>query len=244
MIRSCILLAVWLGLCGTAAAETVTLQATKDNTLYENLQGTVSNGAGPNLFVGTTGGRSGFAVRRALVAFDIAANIPAGAQILSVQLVLNMDKTIVGAKPVGLHRVLANWGEGTSLAVGLGGGGGGPATTGDATWLHRFFDTELWTTPGGDFASAASAQIEVTSTFRAYTWGSTTGMVADVQSWLDQPASNFGWILIGDELNTTSAKRFASRQNPAAANRPHVVVQYVATAIEPATWTGIKQLYR
>ena len=244
MIRSCILLAVWLGLCGAAAAETVTLQATKDNTLYESLQGTVSNGAGPDLFVGTTGGRSGFVLRRALVAFDIAANIPAGAQILSVQLVLNMNKTIVGAKPVSVHRVLANWGEGTSLAVGLGGGGGGPATTGDATWLHRFFDTELWTTPGGDFASTASAQIQVTS-FGFNTWGSTTAMRADVQAWLDQPASNFGWILIGEELNNTpSAKRFASRQNSVAANRPHVVVEYVATAIEPATWTGIKQLYR
>ena len=243
MKGSCILLVAWLCSSSIAAAETVTIQAKKDNTLYESLQGTVSNGAGTDLFVGTTGGRSGFAVRRALVAFDVAASIPAGAQISNVQLVLNMNKTTTGSKPVSLHRVLADWGEGTSLAVGSGGGGGGPATTGDATWLHRFFNTELWTTPGGDFASTASAQIQVTS-FGFDTWGSTAAMVADVQAWLDQPASNFGWILIGEELNTTSTKRFASRQNPVEANRPHVVVEYVATAIEPATWTGIKQLYR
>jgi len=239
----CILLVAWLGSSSTAAAETVTLQAKKDNTLYESIQGTVSNGAGTDLFVGTTGARTGFAVRRALVAFDVAASIPAGAQISSVQLVLNMNKTVVGAKPVSLHRVLADWGEGTSLAVGSGGGGGGPATTGDATWVHRFFSTELWSTPGGDFASTASAQIQVTS-FGANTWGSSAAMVADVQAWLDQPANNFGWILIGEEQNTASSKRFAARENPVAANRPHLVVQYTPTAIQGKTWTGIKQLYR
>ena len=243
MKGSCILLVACLCSSSIAAAETVTIQAKKDNTLYENLQGTVSNGSGTDLFVGTTGGRSGFALRRALVAFDVAASIPAGAQISSVQLVMNMNKTIVGAKPVSLHKVLADWGEGTSLAVGSGGGGGGPATTGDATWLHRFFNTEFWTTPGGDFTSTASAQIQVTA-FGANTWGSTAAMVADVQGWLDQPATNFGWILIGEEQNTASSKRFSSRENAVAANRPHLVVQYLPSAIEGKPWTSIKQLYR
>ena len=45
------------------------------------------------------------------------------------------------------------------------------------------------------------------------TWGSTAGMVADVQSWLDTPASNFGWIVIGDEGQPRTAFFFDSRQN-------------------------------
>ena len=31
-----------------------------------------------------------------------------------------------------------------------------------------------------------------------YTWSSAQ-MVADVQGWLDNPASNFGWLMLGDE---------------------------------------------
>jgi len=67
-------------------------------------------------------------------------------------------------------RLLADWGEGTSNATGgLGEGGGGPATTNDATWVHRFYSTQLWNTPGGDFAAAASATTTV-SDIGNYSW--------------------------------------------------------------------------
>jgi hypothetical protein len=36
--------------------------------------------------------------------------------------------------------------------------------------------------------------------------------VADVQQWLDQPASNFGWIIIGNESQSGTSKRFNSRE--------------------------------
>ena len=52
-----------------------------------------------------------------------------------------------------------------------------------------------------------------------YTWGSTPGMVADVQGWLDQPGANFGWILIGDETGPQTVKNFASREHPELALR-------------------------
>jgi hypothetical protein len=38
------------------------------------------------------------------------------------------------------------------------------------------------------------------------------GMVANVQQWLDQPASNFGWIIIGNESQSATSKRFDSRE--------------------------------
>ena len=48
-----------------------------------------------------------------------------------------------------MRRALADWGEGTSFGLGA----GSPATPGDATWLHTFYNTDLWTNAGGDFSS-------------------------------------------------------------------------------------------
>jgi hypothetical protein len=56
-----------------------------------------------------------------------------------------------------------------------------------------------------------------------YAWGSTPALVADVQEWIDDPASNFGWILISDEA-TRSAKSYLSRE--AGSNGPRLTVQY------------------
>jgi glucose/arabinose dehydrogenase len=44
------------------------------------------------------------------------------------------------------------------------------------------------------------------------TFSSTEQLVADVQSWLIDPSSNFGWILKGDEIQSNNARRMASRE--------------------------------
>jgi len=91
-------------------------------------------------------------LRRGVLAFDITGNVPAGSTITSVTLTLNMSKTPSNtARTVELHRLLADWEEGTSQASGEE-GTGAPATPNDATWRHRFFDTIFWTTQGGDFS--------------------------------------------------------------------------------------------
>ena len=226
-----------------AQTETVSIPAIKDNTLYEDSQGALSNGQGGDLFAGVTGFTTGFERRRALVMFDVAGNVPAGATIRGVQLALTMTRTISGDMVVRVHRVLASWGEGTSVASGQG-GGGAAAASGDATWRHRFFNTTFWNTPGGDFAATPSAQSTVGSDLGVYTWESTQNIVDDVQAWLDQPASNAGWILIGEEGSGASSKRFASRENPRADQRPVLLVTYMATAVSESTWGAIKGLYR
>ena len=124
------------------------------------------------------------------------------------------------SRTVELHRLLADWGEGTSS----GRGSGGASTPGDVTWIHRFFPTELWDSPGGDFEPAVSATVSVGDT-GSYTWGPTPQMGADVQGWLDSPSSNFGWLLKGDE-GIRSTKRFDSRENSVAADRPVLTVEY------------------
>jgi hypothetical protein len=219
-------------LSGSALAETVFVEASQDNTLYEHSQGTLrSNGAGRFLFAGKT---INFGVRRALLAFKDLGAVPAGASISSVKLHLYVSKENAPQTTVRVRRLDSDWGEGTSDATSAE-GQGAQAAAGDATWNHTFFDNMTWTTPGGDFAAVASAQI-VVDMVGAYTVESTSGLVADVQHWLDNPGENYGWILIANE-NTTSARRFNSREHGTVERRPTIEIEY-STPTAPAPLSG------
>jgi hypothetical protein len=193
-----------------AIAQLANINPIKDNTLYEYdpAEGDHSNALGQHFFAGETAMAE---LRRGVLAFDIAGSIPSGSTILGVTLSLNMSRTgLDTARTVELHKLLADWGEGTSVAPGEE-GDGAPATTNDATWRHRFFDTIFWTTEGGDFSGTVSASQSV-GAVGVYTWSSSQ-MRADVQSWLDDPASNFGWLVLGDESDILTAKRFDTRES-------------------------------
>ena len=223
-------------------SQEVTLAPARDNTLFDDAAGSLSNGAGAYLFTGRTVQANGY-LRRALLFFDVAAALPAGARVESAALTLTVTKSISPSpQNVGLHRALAGWGEGTSNAVCNGGneGCGAGAAAGDATWLHRRAPGERWTAPGGDFQPAASGTISVAAmSVGANTWPSSPALVADVQAWLDAPAGNFGWAVIGGETPATKALQLASRENPVASNRPALVVRYtVSTASEAASGPG------
>lgn len=205
------------------AQQQVILTPVKDNTLYESGTGALSNGAGSYFFAGRTGQVSG-SIRRGLIAFDVAGSVPSGATILDVTLTLNMSKTPSGAQSISLHRVLADWGEGTSNAAGEEGAGAASAT-GDATWIHRFYNTTLWGAAGGEFDPTASAT-QTVSGLGPYTWTSTPAMVSDVQGWLSTPSTNYGWLVRGNESASRTAKRFDSRQNPNPSVRPQLTITY------------------
>jgi hypothetical protein len=217
-------MAASMGPVDTAHADVTILVAARDNTLIESPSGERSNGAGPAIFAGRTS-QSLNSIRRALLAFDVADAVPAGAIIESVM--LELDLTVSNDEPaiLSLHRVLRDWGEGTSSSRG---GSGAPATMDDATWIHSFYESDFWSEPGGDFDAAASADTEVGPAGR-YFWSSTPEMVADVQSWLDDPTSEHGWILIGDEQAPSTVKRFESRESPNAAGQPRLVVEFSLT---------------
>jgi hypothetical protein len=51
-------------------------------------------------------------------------------------------------------------------------------------------------------------------------------MIDDAQHWLDLPARNRGWILIGEEAAGVQAMRFDSRTHPVPAVRPVMTVRY------------------
>jgi hypothetical protein len=203
---------------GTAGI--VNINPSKDNTLYQYdpADGDTSNALGLHFFAGETAMNE---LRRGVLAFDIAGNIPPASTITAVSLSLNMSRTPTTTDyVVELHKLLADWGEGTSVAPGEE-GDGAPATPNDATWRHRFFDTIFWTTQGGDFSATVSAS-QLVGAVGQYTWSSAQ-MVADAQAWLDNPASNFGWLVLGDETTIGTAKRFDTRES---ASPPMLTIEF------------------
>ena len=85
---------------------------------------------------------------------------------------------------------------------------------------------------GGSFEGSASATVEVAAV-GSYSVSSTPGLVADVQGWLDNPASNFGWALVIDSAASGSAKRFNSRENGTASSRPTLTISYESDSDGP-----------
>ena len=216
-------------------AEQTLIEASRDNTLYENAEGALSNGSGDYLFVGRTTSNG---VRRAVIAFDDLLSIPAGSTIDSVRLHLQLSRESSSATDLTVWRLVSNWGEGASNASGAE-GAGAAAAEGDATWVHTFYDEQTWLSPGGDYMVQASAQLEVDAVGN-YTIESTQALVNDVQEWLDDPGTNFGWILTAVEVGGTTAKRFNSRENPAA-NGPVLEVTFTPPADDGSgnNWSGL-----
>jgi hypothetical protein len=198
---------------------TIVIPAAADNTLYQSALGTLSNGAGQHFFVGRTADGN---VRRALIRFNTGV-LPPWTTVVSSTMTFNMSKTISGTSVVSAHPATTAWGEGASDALGEE-GGGATAMPGDATWLHSFFNTHTWNTPGGDFDATASASTIVAGN-GLYNWSS-PGLVADVQQWVSDPATNFGWVILGNEAADTSAKRFDSRENGIPANVPRLQITF------------------
>jgi hypothetical protein len=203
-------------------AQTALLAPIADTTLLES--NPLNNlGALDNLTAGTSD--EGF-LSRALLRFDVSSSIPVGASITQVNLfVAVVTFPLGGDSNFGLHRLLRDWGEGDKDESDV----GAPATTGEATWLSRFHPATLWTAPGGqagtDYEGAPSAVVSV-SGLDLYEFESSAALIADVQNWLDNPASNFGWMLkTEDEVEDATIRCFASRED-LFGDAPQLVVKY------------------
>jgi hypothetical protein len=231
MKRVLICTVLLLGFYKPAMAETVFVPATQDNTLYESPSGRLSNGSGDHLFAGLTLEQL---KRRAVIAFKDLHAIPAGATIASAKLHLHLSQENSNPATIEVHRLTSDWGEGVSDAT-ENEGRGANSENGDATWAHTFWPTFTWSEPGGDFDGISSAEMEV-GPVGDYTFGSTIDMAADVQLWVDQPALNYGWILVGDEA-VKSARRFDSRENENVLDRPLLEVVYTTTG-SPFDYSG------
>jgi hypothetical protein len=89
-----------------------------------------------------------------------------------------------------------------------------------------------------DFVSSESSSQDVYSEGSLCRFPSTPALVADVQSWVDDPQSNCGWILISyGEGTQFTARHFGSREDPAA--HPNLEIQFlVRPLIESARQLG------
>ena len=213
-----------------AAPGQTSVPASKDNTLWNDPAGETSGGATEGIYAGRAGAQAAFEVRRALIAFDVASQVPAGAIVTGATLRLNMNATVSGPQTIRVYRVLQDWGESFSFSFG---GKGAQAEVNDATWLHTFYNNQFWNTVGGDFSSTLSAD-QVVDSFGFYDWQSAQ-LTADVQSMLDNPAGNFGWVLRGNESQSQSVKQFASRDSSFTTDVPELIVDWTLPAVNYCT---------
>ena len=202
----------------------VTFLPTQDTTIFEDSSN--AYGAGPDMFVGNTNFNNTGRARRGLLQFDLNEQIPPGSVIYDVSLQLTVTKTSAGPEAISLQPLLAAWGEGSSpgSADPNKGGSGTPVTANSATWQHRRYSDELWSSPGGDYSPDVSAST-VVDDLGSYVWQSDE-MLTDLEDWLASPESNFGWILTGNETGPKTTKRFGSRENADASVRPTLTVDF------------------
>ena len=212
---------------GDLAAGTVTLHPVADTSIYSAFPN--DNFGGGSTF--TAGGRPQGGESRGLLLFNLQGSVPAGAIIQSVSLRLTVENTPSRAvnSIFDLNALTASWGEGTGSDR-----GGSPAGPNAATWLNRLGSTGApWINPGGDFSSTLSAFATVLGN-GSYTFASTPQLVSDVQGWLDNPGSDFGWILRSQsEQVGRTIRRFYSRLDPV--NSPALTIQYAFAVPEPGT---------
>ncbi len=202
---------------------TVQLTPSKDNTLYETVDGSTSNGAGERIYMGKNAQNT---IRRAVLEFDVS-DIPTDAEVQSVELdmtIINLPGSAVNGT-ADLHFVTAEWGAAASVGAG-GGGNGAPSQAGDATWIHRMFDTDNWSTAGGDFMGSPSASTSYLVSDVNLTFASSNGLIADVTTWVQNPTDNHGWIILGDENNIGNARGMGSADNSNANVRPVLTIEY------------------
>ena len=65
-------------------------------------------------------------------------------------------------------------------------------------------------------------------------------MVADVQGWLDNPASNFGWLMLGDESTNLTAKRFDTRESTSP---PVLAITYIGRDTDTNSYATDRNSY-
>ena len=228
-----------VALAADAHAIVVVVPCDRDNTLFEDADGDTSSGAGTSLYSGTNGQERS---RRALVRFALAGFVPPGARIDSAALTLHVGSAPdTVARSFALHRVTRDWGEGASAGAG---GSGAAAAAGDATWLHAFYPGTPWSVAGADFEAAASSACPV-GDVGPWTWEG-ADLVRDVEAWLADPATNFGWLLLcGDEAIPRSVRRFDAREAADPALRPSLrLVLGEPVPAFPASWGRLKAAYR
>jgi hypothetical protein len=211
-----------------ARADVAVLTPSADTSLFEYNPGN-NLGAMPYVPAGVTGAGGGGARARGLFKFDIAGNLPSNAIITSATLMLRVTKVGETSFAMNFHlrRALRDWGEGNKTDNIFEPGQGSAASPGEATWNERIAGTNSWGDFGGlegtDYVSPTSVTRSIAG-LGLYDFTS-TGIVADAQTWLNLPGTNFGWFLMAQfESTMSTAKHFGSREG--GTNAPQLILNY------------------
>ncbi len=207
---------------------------TEDTTLFQDY---TANSAGgfPYLFAGKTRFN---AARRSLLKFDLQNVVPSNATITSVTLQIYLEFDNSGNTLNNLHRATRAWNEGSNpLVDSQTVGQGAPAQTGDSTWSHESYSAVVWNAPGGEFAPGISAAA-IAGEAGTFVRFSGVGLINDIQAFVDNPATNHGWALLGNESATQTAKRYYSSEADSSVSglRPQLAIEY-ETMSSVANWT-------
>ena len=156
-----------------------------------------SEGFAVNIGLGTSVGGS---MVRSFLAFDLSS-IPVSSTITNVELKLS-PAVINGVPiPISVHKITTSWDEST------------------ASW------NTPWTNPGGDFISTASKSDTLTGG-GFFVLSSSSGMVNDVQSWVNVPSSNNGWLLKRTTEPAILSQVFFSAKDGPTSNFPMLTVTF------------------
>lgn len=209
--KLCLLLGGAAVALSPALADTVTLRPVADAEIQQAAPGS-NIGTDPTMVSGALGFTVNRAIRRGLLRFDPGTQIPAGATINSVTLRVRVVKIPAGPanSTFEVRRILQPWTE-----------------TG-VTWNSRSSPAAPWQTPGAtgpaDSLSLPSATVFVAG-LAIYDFSSTANLVADVQAWINNPATNFGWLLISEnEITAKTARHFGTREG--GSNAPSLVIDF------------------
>ena len=202
--------------------QSVAIPAAKDTALYQASPPS-SNGQGESFWSAVATAAN---ARHGLLAFDVAANVPAGATIVSAQLELEVLAT-TGIPAFQVYAVPRNpsvtWVEGNANAAGD--ESVPPTPLSDAaTWSHRRWLSVSpqgpWASAGGDRDPTSLRNVTVNQTGLLAISGN--NLLEHVRAIHTNPTTHDGLLI----FPLSGATRFASAEHATAALRPRLVVEY------------------
>jgi hypothetical protein len=191
------------------------------DTFINNRHPDNNNGASESIFTGVDGVGG---VMRGLLQFTMPTTLQ-GTTVTGVRLTMIVrglgNGTAGPGGSLGLRAVGESWvqgnGVGNAMATYTVGQPCSDTVTG-VTWNQPACaagTTATWSTPGGTVAATVSGQVNSAGVAleAPVVWDSAavgnSGMITDVQSWIDTPSGNHGWrIASGDETTLAAAQRF------------------------------------
>lgn len=196
----------------------------RGGTVDSVYQGSIAQGANVSMNVDQSDGNTTAGVSQALVRFDSIIGtdpglIPPGATIKQAWLYLkSTENNAQSANTISMHLMLQDWAEDTatfdSFVSGVQTDGVEAGSSAYASFVPNFAN------PGGNEANTRTITLDITGV---------------VQTWVNNPAANKGFVLVNA---STDGYRFNSSEWATIGSRPQLVVAY-SFETQPVTITAV-----